>query len=119
MSKVHFLIDESVDIKIVSELREMGFSALSIYESNSGISDEEVLEIANENGSILITEDKDFGELVYRLNLSNHGIVLLRILNLSRQEKIELAIRVIKKHNHKFSNAFTVIDASKIRIRKL
>lgn len=60
-----FVADEGVDAPIVKRLRENGHDAFYIAESDRGISDEEVLEIANAESRILITRDKDFGELVF------------------------------------------------------
>jgi predicted nuclease of predicted toxin-antitoxin system len=64
---VKVLADENVDFPIIKELRNKGIDVDSISEKNGGIADEEVLEIANKSGRILITADKDYGELVYRL----------------------------------------------------
>lgn len=71
-----FLADESVDFRIVTHLREKGYEVEAIVEFDSGISDDQVLEIANEIKAILLTEDKDFGDLTYRLNKPNQGIIL-------------------------------------------
>jgi predicted nuclease of predicted toxin-antitoxin system len=64
---MNIVADESVDFGIISLLRQKGIEVLSIAEKNFGIKDEEVLTIAVKNQSLLITEDKDFGELTYRL----------------------------------------------------
>jgi len=75
-----FLADESVDFRIGTHLREGGYEIEAIVEINPSISDEEVLTLANEMEAILVTEDKDFGELTYRLKKPNRGIVLIRIV---------------------------------------
>lgn len=67
MSSFGIVADESVDFRIVEVVRENSISVLSIAESNPSISDAEVLAIAVEQNALLLTEDKDFGELVYRL----------------------------------------------------
>jgi len=67
--------DESVDFGIVKLLRTENFSVLSISEKHSGITDFEVLEIAVKNDALLITEDKDFGELAFRLKYKHKGIL--------------------------------------------
>ncbi len=71
--------DESVDFRIVSQLREVGFLVHSISEGQSSIKDEQVLAIAVDRDALLITEDKDFGELVFRFQLKHRGILLIRI----------------------------------------
>ena len=56
-----FTADEGVDKQIVDSLRFTGFSVLYIAEDYSGINDEQVLEISNQDKSLPLTEDKDFG----------------------------------------------------------
>ena len=64
-----FVIDENVDYGITSILKKQGLDVYSIQDNNPGISDEQVLKIANDLNAVLITEDKDFGELTHRLKL--------------------------------------------------
>lgn len=64
------------------------------------------------------TSDKDFGELIFRLGLASKGIVLLRLGELSLDDKIETTVKAIKEHETELQDAFTVISANSIRIRK-
>jgi predicted nuclease of predicted toxin-antitoxin system len=73
---MNLLADEGVDAQIVAKLRSKGHDVLYVAEMDPGISDESVLKLANEHGALLITEDKDFGELVYRQGLIYLGVVL-------------------------------------------
>jgi len=109
--------DESVDFGIISLLRQKGISVTSIAEENFGIKDEEVLAIAVKSQSLLITEDKDFGELTYRLKLKHNGILLIRLQDLPRLERIEIAAQTIEKHFDEFNNNFSVLDKRGIRIK--
>lgn len=59
------IADESVDFGIIKALRNKNYLIYSVLENNSGVSDETVLNISNENKCLLLTEDKDFGELVH------------------------------------------------------
>ncbi len=88
--------DESVDFRVVAELRNIGISVYSIAEEAPSITDTSVLSIAFERHALLITEDKDFGELVFRLQLPHYGILLIRIQEESY--KIFSAAAAIKKH---------------------
>lgn len=67
--KSKIVADESVDFRIVAELRKVGMEVFAICEEQPSIKDNEVLAIAVENDAVLITEDKDFGELVFRIKL--------------------------------------------------
>ena len=63
---MNFLADESVDRPIVDSLRQRGHDVLYVAEMEPGISDDAVLDLANQEGALLLTADKDFGELVFR-----------------------------------------------------
>jgi predicted nuclease of predicted toxin-antitoxin system len=60
---MNLVADESVDSGIIRQLRKIGINVISISENSSGIKDNEVLKIADKNQCLLITEDKDLGEL--------------------------------------------------------
>jgi predicted nuclease of predicted toxin-antitoxin system len=114
--KYQIVADESVDSRIVIQLRQIGLSVYAIVEQQPSIKDEEVLSIANENDALLITEDKDFGELVFRLQLPHRGILLIRIAN--AEEKIESVVRTITKYHAELLNKFSVINGNKLRIKE-
>ena len=118
MKLQRIIADESVDFNIVKLLRNNGYSVHAIAESNAAISDEDVLEIAVKNKSLLLTEDKDFGELVYRFKMKHYGILLIRLTNYTSAEKAELVALTLSKHFGKLKNVFSVLDERRIRIRK-
>ena len=60
------LADESVDRQIVDRLREDGRTVLYVTEMDPGISDDAVLSLANGKEAVLLTADRDFGELIFR-----------------------------------------------------
>jgi predicted nuclease of predicted toxin-antitoxin system len=82
-----------------------------------GISDETVLGRANELTALLLTQDKDFGELAFRQSLVHHGVVLLRLSGLSNKTKAELVADAFRERGATFMNSFTVISPGMIRIR--
>jgi predicted nuclease of predicted toxin-antitoxin system len=71
---MQFVADESVDAQIVAKLLQDGFDVFYIAEASPSISDTRVLAAANRRKSVLITADKDFGDLVYRQQKSHKGI---------------------------------------------
>lgn len=111
------LADESVDFRIVAHLREGGYEIEAIVEINPSISDEEVLNLANEMSLVLITEDKDFGELTYRLRKPNQGIILIRMSGLPIEEKIEKVLQVMQRYLPELRGKFTVISKDKVRVK--
>ena len=116
---MRFLGDESVDDPIIDLLRKNGYGIDYIKEISSGIDDEAVLELAHTNDSILITMDKDFGELVYRKKQAHRGIVLLRLDGFTPKERADLVLIVFKKHLLELLDSFTVIQANFTRIRPM
>ncbi|HEY7297922.1 MAG TPA: DUF5615 family PIN-like protein [Xanthobacteraceae bacterium] len=81
---MRFLADENVSGLVVERLRADDFKVTFIGKAKSGATDREVLELANTEGCILITEDRDFGEMVIRQRLRVSGVVLLELDRLSK-----------------------------------
>lgn len=63
-----------------------------------GIADDEVLNLANNEGAILLTSDKDFGELVFRLCRIAAGVVLIRLFGLSPNDRAEIIANGINQY---------------------
>jgi len=114
---VSFLADEGIDSTIVAKLRADGHQVLYVAEMAPSISDEEVLKHANEQRALLLTDDKDFGELVFRLGRLHTGVVLIRLAGLSADSKATIVAETVARHGAKLRNAFTVISPAAIRIR--
>lgn len=114
-----FLGDENLDWQIVERLRLDGHEVLYVVEMQPGILDDEVLDLANNEGAILLTSDKDFGELVFRLRRIATGVVLIRLFGLSPDERSEIIANAINQHADELLRAFTVISLKSIRIRKM
>lgn len=112
-----FVADENVDVPLIARLRKDGHEVYAIIEMSAGISDNEVLNQAIQRGVVLLTADKDFGELVYRDRRYTCGIVLIRLSGLTTTEKVEIVANVIKDHGSELGNAFTVISQKNVRIR--
>lgn len=113
-----FLCDEGVERHIVELLRESGHDVLYVAELSPSISDEEVLNLAARQESILVTSDKDFGELVFRRGQVHQGAVLLRLHGLDPWEKAQTVLSVVQQHGQEFMNAFAVVEPDRIRIRR-
>lgn len=113
-----FLADEGVDQQIVDRLRFDGHEVWYVTEMEPGISDDIVLHRANQEKAILLTADKDFGDLVYRLKRISTGVILTRLAGLSPARKAEIISIAINRHLSELENAFTVIVPGSIRIRR-
>ena len=116
---MNFLADECCDAPIVAGLRDDGHDVLWASEAYRGAEDTLVLAEAVAQGRILITEDKDFGELVVRLGLPAHGIVLLRMDPADCSAKLDRLREVMAGHAGRLADSFTVIEATRVRFRPL
>ncbi len=115
---MNFVADENIDEPIVTRLREDGHTVWFVAEMEPGISDETVLYIANEQDAPLITGDKDFGELVFRLKSVTAGVILIRLPGLSPNQKAEIVSQVIEQHTDELPEALTVVSQTAVRIRQ-
>nr|VFK20601.1 MAG: Predicted nuclease, contains PIN domain, potential toxin-antitoxin system component [Candidatus Kentron sp. LPFa]VFK34550.1 MAG: Predicted nuclease, contains PIN domain, potential toxin-antitoxin system component [Candidatus Kentron sp. LPFa] len=113
-----FVADESLDAGIVSRLRQDGRDVLDITEMAPGIPDTEVLRIANNHSALLLTADRDFGELVFRRHLISNGVILIRLPGISTKHKTKIVSSAIARHSGELRNSFVVITAGTIRIRR-
>jgi predicted nuclease of predicted toxin-antitoxin system len=114
---MNFVADESVDRQIVEQLRKDNHEIFSIAEESPSISDTEVLTKANSSDAVLITADKDFGELVFRLNQNHDGVILLRLAGVPPERKADIVSAFLRVHSDEIIGAFTVISMNNVRIR--
>jgi predicted nuclease of predicted toxin-antitoxin system len=112
-----YVADESVAGPIIERLRADGLTVLSIRELAPGITDDEVLARANSVQAVLLTEDKDFGELVWQHGAVHPGVVLIRLSGLSGEQRAETVSQFICDHAAELAGAFSVVSAGGIRIR--
>ena len=113
-----FLADEGVDRSIVDKLRGLKFDVYYVIEEIRSLSDDELLHIAFTENRILITRDKDFGELVFRLHKVHSGVILVRLEGCSTQERADIVCKVITRYFEQLPNCFAVIQPKVVRIRK-
>jgi predicted nuclease of predicted toxin-antitoxin system len=114
---MNLLADESVDRQVVERLRRDGHELIYIAESEPGITDGLVLERANERTALLLTADKDFGELVFREGrLSSGGVALIRLAGLSAERKAEVVSEAFLEHGPEFPRCFSVISPGRVRV---
>lgn len=115
---MNLFADENVDRQIVEQLRFDGHEVLYVAELEPSIPDNIVFDRANERSALLLTEDKDFGEIVFRDGrLSSGGVVLLRLAGLSVERKTRIVSDAFRENDLRFLDHFTVISPGKIRMR--
>jgi predicted nuclease of predicted toxin-antitoxin system len=114
-----FLIDESCGKKLYIFLKENKIDVLFVGDLFHGIEDKFILEFAEKEDRILITDDKDFGELIFRLGKPTAGVIFLRLKNNFVENRQKYIIEIIKKFNKNLKNHFIIVTESKVRIKKL
>ena len=114
-----FLADENVEKPIVDMLRDYGHDVLYISEFMKRSIDEQLFEQANLEFRILLTNDKDFGELVYLQGKNSIGIILMRFISERSATKTKFMSHLINNFSDRLIGHFTVISEAKIRFRKL
>lgn len=114
---MRLLADEGVEAGIVARLRAEGHDVLYVAELAPGISDDAVLDLAATDERLLLTADKDFGELVFRLRRVAHGVLLLRLAGLSQAGKAEAVALALREHGAEMQSAFAVVTPGLVRVR--
>lgn len=114
---MNILADENISFSIVMRLRADGHVVERMAEIAQGDPDTSVLAIANQQNAIILTEDKDFGDLVIRDRMQSVGVILVRLDGFSPTERAEIIARVVREHEDQLPGAFAVIKPRTVRIR--
>jgi predicted nuclease of predicted toxin-antitoxin system len=114
-----FLANENFPFPSVKFLREGGYDVKSIAQEFQGISDPEVIRIAQQESRIILTFDKDYGELLFKNTTTKPpAVVFFRFKGLEPVYAGSLLRSVLENQNLALDNCFTVIDENNIRQRK-
>ena len=115
---MRFLVDENTGSAVAYWLRGQGHTACSIYDEARGLDDEGVIQKAFTEGWILITNDKDFGEKVYREGRPHHGIILLRLDDERAANKIATLRRLLDHYADQLAGNFVVTTEDRVRFAR-
>jgi predicted nuclease of predicted toxin-antitoxin system len=116
---MRFLADENIPRLLVRALRDLNHDLVAAKESMRGKPDEAILEAAGAEGRVIITQDKDFGELAFRRGLpAASGIVLFRLEGMTRDAAISHMLRVLTSRSD-WEGRFAVVTGKRIRVRAL
>lgn len=114
-----FLADENIAAPMISAMREASIDVMYVAELNPGILDEEVLAIARQKGRLLLTEDKDFGELVIRMRHELPGIIMLRLPPGPWQTRWKRFQHLLDHHADRLNGTYSVVETNRVRFRPL
>jgi len=113
------LVDECTGPAVAHWLEQQGHDVFSVYDQARGIDDDRVIEIAQAEGRILITNDRGFGEKVFRERRPHHGVVFLRLANERSANKIRVLDQLIRLHGDAIANHFVVVTDTRIRFSRV
>lgn len=116
---MRFLADEGVERYLVEALRAAGHIVDYIAEFAPGMKDPDVLAEAERHRAVLVTNDKDFGEIVFQQRRLRSGVLLLRLPGVPRSEKTALLLAAVLGHGSELAQAFSVLAQQVLRVRRL
>src|SRR4030042_605689 len=108
-------VEKEIEKEIVDDLLSNGYNVKWIPDLNCKMLDQELLELAKRENRILITNDKDFGELTFRQKRLSTGIILLRVKGQETKDKVRLLRKLFLTHGKQPRNHFTVVSRKKVR----
>ncbi len=115
---MRFLVDECTGPGVASWLQAQGYEVFSVYESARGATDEFIVQKAFSEGWIIVTNDKDFGEKIYREGYSHHGVILLRLEDERTANKIAVLRRLLRGYAKRLAGQFVVVTENKVRFAR-
>jgi len=116
-SALRFLADESCDFAVVRALRAEGYDVSAASEVMHRSDDRELIDQAYSEKRILLTEDKDFGWLVFVSHADSAGVILLRFPGDLRRTLARAIVRLVQEQGERLLEAFVVVQPGHIRIR--
>jgi predicted nuclease of predicted toxin-antitoxin system len=115
---MRFLVDECTGPAVARWLESQGFDVFSVYDQARGISDEEVLRKAFDENWVLVTNDKDFGNKVFRERRSHRGVIFLRLGDERAANKIGTLGRLLDGYGDRLADRFVVVTEEQVRFAR-
>ena len=116
---MRFLADENFDARIVELLRAAGHDVAEVRYGHGGSDDQTVLALARRARRVLLTRDKDFGELVVRQGANCAGLMLVRARHGEPQATAEVILRIVSTEGETLKRSFVVVDKDRTRVLPL
>lgn len=113
---MRLLLDENVPFAVATALQGAGFDIRKVADETPRALDDAVLAGAERDAEIVVTSDKDFGELVFRRQQAFHGVVLIRCHPI--RAYVDWIVHTMSDHRSELAGAFVVLGVHKVRIRR-
>jgi predicted nuclease of predicted toxin-antitoxin system len=115
---MRFLVDESTGPSVARWMRGEGHDVFSVYEQARGMGDAAIIQMAFAENRILVTNDKDFGEKIFREQYPHRGVVLLRLDDERASIKIETLRRLLASHANQLVDNYVVVTEERVRFAR-
>lgn len=115
--RLKFLVDVGVGRAVENLLRSDGYDIKAVRDIDPGAKDCDILDIAVSEGRMVITMDKDFGELVHKLSMKHFGVLILRMEDAKGAEKAEVVREILAKYETEIIGKFCVFQDDRLRVR--
>jgi predicted nuclease of predicted toxin-antitoxin system len=112
-----FIVDVGVGRMIEKWLVAQNFLVIAVRDLNAEMEDIDIVELANKEDAIIITMDKDFGDLIFKLKNKHKGVLLLRLEDAVAEEKLAVIQNIFPENLPVVKNNFAVYQNGKLRIR--
>lgn len=112
---MRFLADESCDFRVIRALRDAGHDVAAVIDVAPGAEDSSVIDIAAREQRIFVTEDRDFGQLVYAAGREACGVILLRFPSSARAGLPSAILNLVANHGEKLHKRFVVVQPGRVR----
>jgi predicted nuclease of predicted toxin-antitoxin system len=117
---MNLLANENIPFLTIKKLRTQGYDVFSISENMAGITDSEVLNLAREQNRIIITFDRDYGELIFLKKLPcPPAVIYLHFVPQSPDDAFEMIEEVLKNDKNDVLNHFVTVNRQYLRKRPL
>ena len=117
---MRFLANETFPRASIRRLREAGYEVEAVQEKEPGAKDPAVLDYAARENLVLLTFDRDYGELIYRRHMpSPRGVLYLRLIPLTPEDPAEVILDLLQVIRLKLEDRYTVAERHQIRQRSL
>ncbi|GBD86591.1 hypothetical protein BMS3Abin03_00512 [bacterium BMS3Abin03] len=117
ITNLKLLFDVGVSKKAETHFKNIGYDVLAVRDLNPSMKDIDILDLAVKEKRLVITMDKDFGELVFNSKKGHTGVLLLRMENATWKQKTDVLLEIFNKYANVIVGKFSVYQDKKLRIR--
>jgi predicted nuclease of predicted toxin-antitoxin system len=114
---VKLLVDVGVGSAVEAWLQAQGHDVLSVRNLDPRMPDDDILALAARDARLVVTMDRDFGELVYRLGQGHSGVLLLRLEDADSGTKVAVVQEIFNNHERELARRFSVYQRGTLRVR--